>query len=405
MRIFSPARLKQFAWALYDFANTAFSMNVISLYFALWVTQDQGGKDLYYSAVYSSSILLVILTAPLLGRWADRHGKRRFLLALFTLICVLATAVIGILNRLVLGLWLFFLANMAYQLALVFYDSLLPLVAPKKEYGRISGLGVSLGYLGSIAGILFVQPFVQIGQEVLRHRAFLPTACFFLLFALPCFFAVRKETAQARGEYHSLWKESWGAFLRQRNAWPYFFSMFLIQNAVTTVILFMGVYAVNAAGFAQKELNYFFILSTVVAFLSAYLLGHLSDRFGPRRIFQTTFFIWVLALSLAITAWERYLFWIVGGLVGIGLAGFWTSSRPLLLGLIGEEEAATFFGFNVLAGRFSSFVGPLIWGAAVWLLEPLGILRYRIAVGILLLFVIFGAFVSRRIPKLSFEKA
>ncbi len=396
-------RLKQFAWALYDFANTAFSMNVISLYFALWVTQDQGGKDLYYSSIYSSSMLFIIFLAPLLGRWADRHGKRRFLLVFFTLACVLATAAIGILNRLVLGLGLFFLANIAYQLALVFYDSLLPLVAPKKEYGHISGLGVSLGYLGSIAGILAVQPFVQAGEEVLRHRAFLPTACFFLLFALPCFFTVRKETAQVRKKNYSLWKESWGAFLRERNAWPYFFSMFLIQNAAATVILFMGVYAVNAGGFTQKELNHFFILSTAVAFLSAYLLGHLSDRIGPRRVFRITAFIWVGALLLAAMAWERYHFWIVGGVVGIGLAGLWTSSRPLLLGLIGEEEAATFFGFNVLAGRFSSLVGPLVWGVTVWLLEPLGVLRYRVAVGILLLFVIFGALASKQIPKLSFE--
>ena len=117
----SSPRVRQTSWILYDFANTIFSMNIVSLHFALWVTKDQGGNDLQYGLTYSGSMLAVIFLAPFLGKWADLHLKRRLFLIFSTLICVISTACIGILNELTVGLMLFFVANIGYQLAQVFY--------------------------------------------------------------------------------------------------------------------------------------------------------------------------------------------------------------------------------------------------------------------------------------------
>ncbi|MFH1208864.1 MAG: MFS transporter [Candidatus Omnitrophota bacterium] len=391
--------LQVVSWALYDFANTIFSMNIVSLYFALWLTKEHGGKDIHYGIVYSASMAAVIIFAPLLGRLADLRSWRRLFLILSTLACVITTAMIGVLDRLDWGLILFFFANAGYQLALVFYDSLLPSIATPPEYGKVSGFGVALGYAGSIAGIAMVSPFVHAGGQVLRHHAFVPTAVLFLLFSLPCFLWVREKKTASPEWKGSLWRQSLKAVRKNPGVFPYLVTMFLVQNAVNTVILFMGVYSAEVGGFTQAKLNIFFIVATTVALITAYLQGRFVDRWGPRIVFRWVLWIWLIALLLAAMSPGQMGLWLAGCLIGAGLGGLWTSSRPLLLTLIPNEEPATFFGFNVLTGRFAALAGPLVWGLIVWFLEPAGVLRYRIAVSVLAVFILAGLFSMRGIPE------
>lgn len=396
-RFLNSKRIPQVSWGLYDFANTIFSMNIVSLYFALWITQDHGGKDIHYSFVYSGSMLAVILFAPLLGQLADLKAKRHLFLVLSTVVCIIATAFIGVFNQLVLGLLLFFVANIGYQLAQVFYDSLLPSVASKEEYGRVSGLGVALGYVGAIIGILLVAPFIYVEGEVMRHRAFIPTALLFFVFALPCFMGVREKTGTKKARsIFSL--ENWKAMFRYEGVVPYLITIFFVQNAVNTVILFMSVYSFQVGQFTQDELQAFFIIATTVAFVSAAFIGRLVDRKGPRSIFRAVVWVWLFGLGLGVISFIKPMFWLTGCLIGVGLGGLWTSSRPLLLSLIPEEEAASFFGLNIFTGRFAALIGPLVWGLIVWVLEPMGVFRYRIAVGTLMLFIIVGLIVLKKIP-------
>jgi UMF1 family MFS transporter len=127
------------SWAFYDFANTIFSMNVISLYFALWVTVDHGGQDILYSMALSSSMLAVAISAPVFGTISDQTGRRSLPLTLLTFISVLTTAVIGQTDQLWVGLLLFIVANYCYQSALVFYNGMLPDVARNSNVGVVSG--------------------------------------------------------------------------------------------------------------------------------------------------------------------------------------------------------------------------------------------------------------------------
>ena len=124
-----PKKLTIFSWSLYDFANTIFSMNVISLYFALWVTVDKGGQDIFYSTTLSLSMLAVALSAPVFGAVSDNTGKRQGPLTVLTLLCVICTALIGEVDNLWMGLFLFAIANYCYQSALVFYNGMIPSVS------------------------------------------------------------------------------------------------------------------------------------------------------------------------------------------------------------------------------------------------------------------------------------
>ena len=118
-------------------------MNVISLYFALWVTEDHGGQDILYSTALSISMLAVAISTPILGALSDSTGKRRLPLIVLTLLCVFSTGLIGTTDDLWTGLILFIVANYGYQSALVFYNSMLPSIAGGSHVGLISGYGVA----------------------------------------------------------------------------------------------------------------------------------------------------------------------------------------------------------------------------------------------------------------------
>lgn len=165
-----PARrLSVFSWILYDFANTIYSMNVVTMYFSLWVTVNLAREDLWVSFGNSTSMLLVALSMPVLGVISDRRGRRMPFLRGLTLLSVSATAFIGLTGytvtnvslKIILAVAFFILANYAYQGALVFYNALLPVVSDTRRMGRISGYGVSFGYIGAVVGLLMVMPFME----------------------------------------------------------------------------------------------------------------------------------------------------------------------------------------------------------------------------------------------------
>ena len=299
------------SWAFYDFANTIFSMNVISLYFALWVTVDHGGQDILYSIALSGSMLAVAISAPVFGTISDQTGRRRFPLILLTIISVFATALIGQASQLWMGLLLFVIANYCYQSALVFYNGMLPSVARQSNVGMISGYGVALGYIGSIAGLSLVEPFVTDGG---RSAAFLPTAILFLVFAIPCFLYVKdptpkpfyvdigqsfrtlKKTITDASDYHVLLK--------------FFVVHFLILDVVNTIIAFMSVYAHKVIGFDGKQITSFLILSTVFAMLGSLIIGWLVKHKGTVFSYGLVLWIWLTALCLIVISTGETLFWV-----------------------------------------------------------------------------------------------
>ena len=165
-----------FAWAIYDFANTIFSMNVVTMYFSLWITVNLAREDFWVSVGNSTSMLLVALSLPILGAISDSVGRRIPYLFTFTLVSVLGTALIGLTSygvhdeawQLAFAVLCFILANYAFQGALVFYNALLPQISTPRTIGRVSGFGVSMGYLGAIIGLLMVMPFAQ-GEITFLH--------------------------------------------------------------------------------------------------------------------------------------------------------------------------------------------------------------------------------------------
>ncbi|MDP6232465.1 MAG: MFS transporter [Nitrospinaceae bacterium] len=395
-----PDRLAIASWSLYDFANTIFSMNVISLYFALWVTVDHGGQDIFYSAALSGSMFAVAISVPLFGAISDQTGRRRGPLTLLTIISVIATALIGQASQLWAGICLFVIANYCYQSALVFYNGMLPAVSRHSSVGMVSGYGVALGYMGSIAGLLLIKPFVETGG---RPAAFLPTALMFLIFALPCFFFVKdpdpkpfridtgkafrtlKNTLVNAAQYHVLLK--------------FIGIHFLILDVVNTVIAFIAVYANKVIGFTDSQITTFLILSTTFAMLGSWLIGQQVKYKGTVPSYWTVLCLWLAALTLIVVSPGESLFWVVGPLAGMGMGGVWVVSRTIVVELSPPEKVGEFFGIYGLAGKMASIVGPLIWGSVVWLFQDAQTLKYRAAIFSLLLITIITLILFGRLQK------
>ncbi len=390
------------SWSLYDFANTIFSMNIISLYFPLWVTVDKGGEDILYGSALSLSMILVAFSMPLLGAFSDRMGRRIPLLMGLTLLSVFFTGLIGVCDHLLLGLLFFVLANYGYHAALVPYDALLPRVSRGSKVGKVAGIGVALGYIGAILGILMVKPFVS---EAGRGASFIPTAFLFLVFSLPCFFMVKEERRKAatffwRNIREEVVKIKTTLFNTTENPGllRFLIANFIYCDAVNTVIAFMSIYAHQVIGFSDSMIRIFLIVSTTFAVAGSLVFGWVTDRLGAKRTLMVVLCIWIAGLVMAIVSFSQMMFWMVGPIVGVALGGTWVSARALVVDLSPPEKIGEIYGLYNMGGKFGFILGPLVWGSIVWAFGGLGVLKYRIAIASLLLFLAGGLYILRKVP-------
>lgn len=395
-------RAPVFGWALYDFATTIFSMNIISLYFVLWVTVDHGRQDIVYSIALSGSLLIAALLEPLLGAVSDIFRKRMPFLVFFTCVACAGTVFLGLVRGLLAGLVVFAFANLMYQIATVFYNALLVRVADRGEIGRVSGLGAALGYVGAIVGLVVTRPFLlKYGYQ----GTFIPTAALFFIFSIPCFFLVKEPPREAGqlpgihvGRVFSRIKDTFASSEKYPGLLRFLVAAFIFLNAVNTVIVFMSVYLRKVAGFDDKSLIAIYLVSTFMAILGSLFFGALTDRLGAKKAVIMSLVLWFVCLVLGAFAWTRVLFWVVGPLMGIALGSVWTTSRAMAIGLCPEEKLGEMFGLLGMVGKSAAIIGPLIWGVSILVLDFLGAGKYRVAILLQSLFILAGLFVVRKVP-------
>ncbi len=417
------SRLGVSSWALYDLANTIFSFNIISYLAPLWVLaiyarlgRSQGEANLVWGLAVGASMLLNALVSPVMGAVSDRAGVRKPFLLFFTALCIVPTALAGIVGDAtgfgVLGLYFWWglailaIANFGYQAALIYYDSMLPEVSTPETRGRVSGIGVGLGYVGTIVGGLAVR-FLTFQDGKPTVLSFVVTAVLFGLLALPIFMVIRERrgrTAHALTQVDL--RGSWAQIARtarHASEFPgllrFLVARLLYTDPINTVIQFMAVFATAAVGYSDADAQTVLILVTVVAIVMSFVWGFVVDRIGPKRTLSTVLAIWCISLVLAALTLDRTLFLLVGALAGAALGGTWVSDRVFMLRLSPPEMVGEFFGLYGLAGKFSAVTGPVIWGITLFLLEPsIGRDAYRFAVIAQLALMVAGFLVLRGVP-------
>ncbi len=461
-----PTLLSTASWTLYDFANTIFSLNIVTTFFPAFVLTVAGpNSDWQYSVPQSISQLIIALICPLIGGLSDRGGGKRMpWLVSSTLFCIACTLGMGLIGAsslpLVIGLYV--LANVGYQIALVFYDALLPSVSTTTNWGKVSGWGVGIGYAGALLGGFLVTNFFKTGKGF-EQNGFIPTALLFFVFSLPCFFLVKERRvrltaadrveaeiagtavlqpgaqrgivdplksdplaqaerakepllAQAKEQEglepndfglnwsslrHSL-AQTWRTLKDSRN-YPgltrFLVANFFYTDALNTVIIAMGVYAVQVVGFDSP----FTVLAPaiVAAVIGSVIFGFINDGLGSKKTLSISLGLWMIVLVAAIFITEPTIFRFgIAPLAGIALGSTWVGARTMMIELSPPERLGEFMGIYNITGKFAAVLGPLLWGGtlAIAAVFGLGRLGYQIAIATLLLLIVVGFVIHQGTP-------
>jgi MFS transporter, UMF1 family len=374
------------SWVLYDLANTIFSMGVVSAYFSTWVRDEVGPlrADTVYGIITAISMSIIFVASPLLGAMTDRARRRMPFLVVSTLICVGFTMLLARAGFYLTALF-FIIANIAYQAGLQFYDAMLPEVSHEGNRGKISGIGVGVGYLGSYIAI-------GLGLQAVfgtTDKPFLFTmiACFFLLFAIPCFlFVTERGNPNPRPVFSlQIVRESGRETLRTLRSGKEYPGLvrFLVgrvfyTDPINTVIAIMMLYTINVAvntglNEAEGEEAGKRIMMTAISFavIGGFVWGWIVDKVGPKRTLNYVLYLWtgifLLAAAVGIFGLPLAFLYIVACAAGVGLGGIWSADRPLMLRLTPPSRIGEFYGLYGMVGRFSAITGPIIWAAVTWL--------------------------------------
>jgi UMF1 family MFS transporter len=398
------------AWALYDFANTIYSYAVVSLAMGLWVVDRMGPADgqFWFGIANAASVGLNALVSPVLGAMSDRGGRRLPYLMFFTALTITGTAAIGLLpagmsGLTVLGLVLFTIANFSYQAALIYYDATLPVVSKPTTRGRVSGIGVAVGYMGTIVIALLI----LITDSGASSLTFLMAAVLFALFALPLFLVVREPRGSGYrfkvGDALASWRQLATTVDDARQVpglLRFLVARFFYTDPVNTVIVIMSVFATQAIGMTTAATNVLLLGLTVAAVLASFGWGVLVERIGPKRTLMWVLASWCVGLIIAGAVLQFETFLIAGILLGSGLGGVWTSDRVFMLRLSPPDKIGEFFGLYGLAGKFSAVTGPILYGTIVSVLLNAGWGKGAYQVGILsfLVLMVIGILLLRGVP-------
>jgi UMF1 family MFS transporter len=409
----TPERRAQWAWAAYDWANSAFATTVLAGFFPIFFRNhwNAGVADAEVTfrlgLAHSASGLFIFLLAPLLGTLADRGGTRKAFLFGFALLGAAATALLAAApaNDWVLATVLFALASIGFSGSMVFNDALLVDVAGPREYERVSALGFGLGYLGG--GLLFalnvamvLQPalFGLAGKAAAVQWSFVMVGVWWALFTLPLMRWVRERPAlDTRGGALGGALRELGATLRSlkdhRPVWMFLLAYWLYIDGVDTVIR-MAVNFGQSLGFPDDSLIKALLIVQFVGFPAAIAFGRLGERWGARNAI-----LLAIAVYAGVTVWAYTLrtvgqFYAMAVVIALVQGGVQSQSRALFARLIPPERAGEYFGFYNMLGKFAVILGPLLVGwAAVVVQDP------RLSLMVLLLLFVPGALLLWRVPQ------
>lgn len=399
------------SWALYDFANTIFSSNINTIFFPFYVKEVVGNSEqldqiasTFISYANAIASFFLVLFTPLYGTTIDRTGKRKNWIISFTLICVLATILMGVFGYLsfsgtILGMpaylfWIivmFVIAKFCYNSSLVFYDSMISSLGTKEQIPLLSGFGVAVGYIGTLVGLTV---YLFVGNSGF-HQAFIPSALLFLLFSLPLFLFVKEKRTKPnkKTNFFSGYKDIFQTFKEAKKykaIFTFMIAYFFLNDAVSTTIAMMSVYASIIVKFTAGEFILLYLVSTVSSIIGSFIFGYITKATGPKKAVLYVGLLMTIALVIGASAFAKWHFWIAGSIFGISLGAMWVTSRTFIVHLSPKEKQGQFFGLFAFSGKVSSIIGPAIYGSITLIFNDYGNLASRLALSSLIIMTIIG---------------
>jgi UMF1 family MFS transporter len=395
-----PDRLSVGSWVLYDLANTIFALGVVGRYFPEWLTAvDQ--PDSALALVEAGAGALVIFLAPWSGARSDARGARVPTLRITTLIAVGATAGLAA-GPITMTLILLGIGLVGFNVGSVVYDALLVDVSTPENRGRISGLGVGIGYIGSFIGLGIGVVTVEV-LDWSFAATFKVLALAFLLFALPAFLFIRERQGLETSHVPRLRDvasriiSSWRRARHYDGMVRFLVSRFLYTDAINTLIGgFLTIFAIQELGLDGQFVTQLLVVAITAAVVGALVAGRFVESAGPLRVLRAALFMWMIAIASGVAAavtGQTGIAWVIGPVGGMALGSTWTADRVLMTRISPPRHLGEFYGLYATVGRFATILGPLTWALVV---DVLGWGR-RVAMGALILFIGVGWWALRRV--------
>ncbi|NUN69106.1 MAG: MFS transporter [Bacteroidetes bacterium] len=373
------SRFQIFVWTLFDFANTSFSVMIVavgySLYFKEVVAGGSGRGDFFWGIAVSVSMLLTALIAPVLGAAADFSSRRKRFLFGFTLTSIIATLLLMFVDAgmVFTGMLLFIIANVGFEGGIVFYDAFLPDLTSDRSYGRVSGYGFAMGYVGSLVTLLIAMPLYAGGfaPENLANvkLSFGIAAGIFFLFSAPLFFFLRDH--KTTFTYHVSYvgagirrvRETIAHLRNYKNVTRFLLAFFIYNDGILTVISFASLFATQTLGFSLQEVLVLFAVVQASGIIGSLVFGVITDKIGAKRTIAINLVIWILVVAGAYLSASKEMFYFIGAVAGTSMGASQAASRSLMAQLTPKEREAEFFGFyDGLCGKASAVVGTFLFG-------------------------------------------
>lgn len=374
-KLHDPSKRPRWSWYFYDFGNSAYAsvilLAVFSAYFKNVVVGGAEGTRLWGLAVGIAAVIVAV-ASPILGAIADYTKSKKAFLIVFTALSVVFTAMLFFVRKgdVATGMLFFILAEIGYRAAQVFYDALLTSVSTPENIGSVSGKGWAVGMLGGIAALLVVLvPIQLVGNSVIPY-AFLITAVFYLASSVPMFLwvkevheqpSVQKEKGYIRVAFERLLHtirsiRSYKEFLK------YTVSFLIYNDGIMMLMDFAAIIGATLFGMTQIQLILFVIVIQMSGAVGALLFGKISDRLSSKDSVAISLGILICCITALLFADKLIWFFVIGFFAGFSLSGAQAVSRSMVSQFAPPEKTTEFYGFLSVAGRTSTFVGPLVFG-------------------------------------------
>ena len=371
---------KIFNFALYDFANSAFTTIIItfifSTYFAKQIAPNPILGQSYWGWTIGITGILIAITGPFIGTFADRKNHTILFLRLFTICCIFFTSLLWFAkpskDYLFYTLIIVGIANFFYELSLIFYNSILKNISKENDLGKSSGIGFALGYIGGILILIicikiFIDndalPFglLKENSENIRATSII-VSLWYLLFSIPFLISLKKEFKNKIDENSNSIKKIkklvWDDGLN--NLGKFLLARMLYADGLNAIIVMGGIFAVGVYNLEIKDLLVLSILMNITAFIGAVIGGYANDKYTSKSVIIFSLIGLIFSSGIILFIKTKMFFFIFASINGLFIGPIQSASRVFITKSIDKNSQASGFGLFALSGKLTSFIGPLL---------------------------------------------
>jgi UMF1 family MFS transporter len=394
------------AWAGYDFANSGYTTVVLTAvfnaYFVGVVAANADWATLGLKLILGVSDALGVLAMPMSGAFADLRARKKWLLAISTAGCIIGTTALAAVGPgdVVLAAFAIVVSNFFFMVGVALVAAFLPELARPAALGKVSGWGWGFGYVGGLITLALCLAYVQWAQgQGSTAREFVPitmliTATVFALAAAPALLIVQ-ERAQPLAD------ERVGHFVRQalgrlaqtlrhldryRDFGRLLLCGLAYQAGVMVVIALAAIYAQEVMKFTFVQTMMLVLVVNVTAAIGAFAFGYVQDAIGHKRALALTLLLWLAMVTVAGLATSAAMFWVAANLAGLAMGSSQSAGRAMAGLFAPRDRLAEFYGLWTFATQLAAIIGPITYGAAVYLTDN----NHRLAIALTGLFFVAG---------------